>query len=462
MISQNEQNQNQFSTTIDNFFKTFKIGSILKQCNFYKQKGFSCIAVFKFLFTLVFTGKNLYRLLECQSQQVPFGKDVIYRFLNAACFNWQRFLIMLSSAVIKNHITPLTSDERVSVLIVDDSFYSRTRSKCVELLARVKDHADRGLFKKGFRMLTLGWSDGNSFIPLSFTLLSSKDEKNRLHPICANVDKRTNGYKRRVDALKKQTDAMIDLIKQAVSFNIPAQYVLFDSWFTYPVILRQIRELKLHTIAMVKAMPKVYYSFQDSKMNLKSLYAAVKKKRGKAKILSSVIVGIGNDSNGKEILAKIVFVRDRNRSKNWLALITTDITLSDEEIIRIYGKRWDIEVFFKMSKSYLNLAKEFQGRSYDAMIAHTTIVFSRYIMLAVENRNNKDWRTVGALFYQCCDELQDIQFIDAIQLIIDLLKNALYDKLMLSKEQISQFLDYFIAALPAFIKEKLVLLFCES
>ena len=38
------------------------------------------------------------------------------------------------------------------------------------------------------------------------------------------------------------------------------------------------------------------------------------------------------------------------------------VTISDEEILRIYGKRWDIEVFFKMCKSYLALSKEFQGR----------------------------------------------------------------------------------------------------
>lgn len=98
------------------------------------------------------------------------------------------------------------------------------------------------------------------------------------------------------------------------------------------------------------------------------------------------------------IQAKIVFVKDRNRSRNWLALISTDVTLSDEEIIRIYGKRWDIEIFFKICKSYLNLAKELQGRSYDSMVAHTTIVFARYITLAVENRNNKDLRTIGGLF----------------------------------------------------------------
>lgn len=167
---------------------------------------------------------------------------------------------------------------------------------------------------------------------------------------------------------------------------------------------------------------------------------------------------LGQDSQATPIKAKIVFVKDKNRSRNWLALISTDITLSSEEIIRIYGKRWDIEVFFKMNKSFLNLAKEFQGRSYDSMVAHTTIVFTRYIMLSIESRNNSDVRTVGGLFYHCCDELQDIQFFEAIQIILDLLKSALYEKLSLTKEQINSFLDYFISTLPTFIKEKLAFL----
>ena len=53
------------------------------------------------------------------------------------------------------------------------------------------------------------------------------------------------------------------------------------------------------------------------------------------------------------------------------------IELADEEIVRIYGKRWDIEVFFKMTKSYLSLAKEFQGRSYDMMFAHVCPYYNR-------------------------------------------------------------------------------------
>ena len=38
--------------------------------------------------------------------------------------------------------------------------------------------------------------------------------------------------------------------------------------------------------------------------------------------------------------------------------ICTDTVLSEEGIIRIYGKLWDIEVFFKACKSYLHLVKE--------------------------------------------------------------------------------------------------------
>ncbi|MDI3535493.1 MAG: hypothetical protein PWQ82_1858, partial [Thermosediminibacterales bacterium] len=66
------------------------------------------------------------------------------------------------------------------------------------------------------------------------------------------------------------------------------------------------------------------------------------------------------------------------------------------------------------------------------------------------------------LFYYYCDELQDIQFLEALQLLIDALKTALQEKLMLSKKTISEFLNYFMACLPTFLKEKLALCSCES
>ena len=44
------------------------------------------------------------------------------------------------------------------MFIVDDSLFSRTSCKKTELGSKVFDHTDMH-FKKGFRMLTLSWSE---------------------------------------------------------------------------------------------------------------------------------------------------------------------------------------------------------------------------------------------------------------------------------------------------------------
>ncbi|MCT3508965.1 transposase, partial [Lactobacillus delbrueckii subsp. bulgaricus] len=59
---------------------------------------------------------------------------------------------------------------------------------------------------------------------------------------------------------------------------------------------------------------------------------------------------------------------------------------------------WDIEVFFKTCKSFLKLGTEYHGLSYDALTAHTTFVFLRYMFMSVEKRDDEDDRTIGELF----------------------------------------------------------------
>ena len=64
-------------------------------------------------------------------------------------------------------------------------------------------------------------------------------------------------------------------------------------------------------------------------------------------------------------------------------------------------KRWDIEVFFKMLKHYLNLERETQLRDFDGIIGHITIVMSRYVSLAFEQRCHDDPRTAWLAIYAC-------------------------------------------------------------
>ena len=443
---------------IDSFFVNQRIALLLKQCNMVKQAGIAPAAVMRFVFCLVFTGKNLFRYLQANGAEAEIGKDTVYRFLNSAHANWRKFLHLLSGAVIRQRLLPLSAKETPKVFIVDDSLYNRNRSKKVELLARVHDH-NENRFYCGFRLLTLGCSDGSTCVPVSFSLLSSANEKNRLAPM-AEVDKRTNGYRRRAESVRKSPEVLQDLVAQAHRSGIRADYLLFDSWFAFPSTIIGLLEQKQPVICMLKAMKTITYGFKGFDLTLNDLYKSVRKRSGRARILASVHVELGANAKGEAIMAKIVFVRDR-RCKKWLALLSTEVELGDEEIVKLYKRRWDIEVFFKINKSYLNLAKEFQSRSYDALVAHTTIVFARYIMLALFRRAHNDPRTLGTLFHAECDELRQVSFAEALRLLLSLLEQIVKDFAESTTAPIRKMLESFIDQLPGLLRRPLLLPACN-
>ena len=294
---------------------------------------------------------------------------------------------------------PLTQADRINVLILDDSIYHRARSKKVELLARLYDHTKKE-FSYGFRMLTLCWSDGNTLLPVSHTLLSTENTKNRLREASRKAAARSNAGKQRKLAQQKATEVMLQLLQEA-----------------------------------------------------KAIYKQHRKRRGRSKYLLSVQAAV---VKGEESLpVRLVFVRNRNHRKDWLVLVTTDMSLTAEEVIRIYGKRWGIEVFFKVCKSFLRWEKDCRSLSYDAMTAHVSIVFTRYMFLAVEQRECKDARSLGELFYLSVDELADVCFVEAMRLLLLLFVERLQEKPMLDEGEIHEQLQGFLKELPVLLSQKL-------
>jgi hypothetical protein len=337
--------------------------------------------------------------------------------MNHSKFAWRRFLTFFTASTIQK-VHSLTDSKRIKVLIIDDSMFDRNRSKKVELLARCMDHSSlTKRFYKGFRMLTLGWSDGHSFMPVDFALLSSK--KAQINGISDKIDKRSSGYKRRLEALESAPFIIPSMIDRALKAGVPADYVLMDTWFTQQPLIQSIVEVGLDVIGMVKNTNQRYL-VSDKKLSLKELYSFAKPVKGHRGILRSIQTTMANG-----IKVKVVFVQNRNKKSEWLAILSTDCTLSEQEIVRIYGMRWDIEVFFKTTKSLLHLQKEFQGTSYDLLISHTTIVFSRNIVLSWQNRCHTDQRTLGGLFYELCDEVNELDWTVALQQLIELLEDTL-------------------------------------
>jgi hypothetical protein len=217
--------------------------------------------VFRLLFTLVFTGRNLFRTLEIADGTCEMAKDTVYRFLNSVHTNWRRFLLLLSSRVISKELDPLTEVDNMKVLIAADTLYRRNRSKHVELLSRIFDHTDHRYYS-GFRMLTLGWSDGISFLPVSCSLLASSKEKNRLDPFRTDIDRCTNGARRRRESICKASDVLVEMVDQAKTSGIKTRHLLFDSWFAFPVTIRKLLAKKMHTLCMLKVTEKIFYRYQ--------------------------------------------------------------------------------------------------------------------------------------------------------------------------------------------------------
>ena len=126
---------------------------------------------------------------------------------------------------------------------------------------------------------------------------------------------------------------MLELLKHAKKADVPANYVLFDSWFSSPSSILSVKEIGYEVIGMVKKTPKMFFRYNGEDMSLPSIYNRNKKRRGRSRYLLSVMVEVVKD--GEIIPAKVVYVRNRNKRNEYLCLISTDVDLDEDEIIRI-------------------------------------------------------------------------------------------------------------------------------
>jgi len=75
--------------------------------------------------------------------------------------------VQLLAIHLITHVEHFNDPRRRQALIVDDSLFKREFFKNTKLLARDFDH-DKKMYFKGFRALTVGWSDGNTFLTVNF------------------------------------------------------------------------------------------------------------------------------------------------------------------------------------------------------------------------------------------------------------------------------------------------------
>jgi hypothetical protein len=190
------------------------------------------------------------------------------------------------------------------------------------------------------------------------------------------------------------------------------------------------------------------YHYGKKLVNLESLAAHHVRDTGFSDLLGSIVV----QTKKERIPVKLVFVRNRNKRYEYIIILSTDRMLSDEEIVRRYGYRWSIECCFKVSKSLLKLGKEFQPVNYDTTVSSTALVFTRFIILEWIRRKNNDWKTMGELFFVCCEDIRDIELTDALERLLAIFMTGLTNGTVQIAESVRrELLDWYVTQ-PVFIQ----------
>lgn len=383
-----------FDSEINRAFNELKFKSLLSRSGIVKQKGYSTVSILLLIVLLPFLKRTLsdFRNTNYIQNGLNAQKDSYYRFLNNERFNWRKLIYFVALKIITSCENVPLSEE---VLIADDTIAPKT-GKNMEFVSYHFDHkVHRSIL--GNQCLQLGYHNGINFFPIDVVFNTSSKRPNNN---CREIDKRTNGWRRRKEALNKKTDALVQMIDRAWKSGINASFVLFDSWFAHDNVISQIYNIGYGVICRLKK-GHVKYTYQGSQYTLKQLWQEVAKKKTKF-IGKYQVKGVClNTTLPKTGDVRILFVSDGK--KQWHAFLCTDLELDCSEILDYYTRRWAIEVFFKDAKQMLYLGKE-QSKAFDAVVASYSIVMLRYLLLVYIISKRRIIGPVGPLFRQISEK----------------------------------------------------------
>ena len=274
-------NISNIASSIDKFFKFVGLKKHLKSCGMCSFNGYSALLIFSCVFILSFLRQNIYRqYVEVRNEMIQ--KDAIYGFLKTSKFNWE-LLVQKVALSLYMFMDFLTSETRDTVLCLDDSDSQKNSSKEIELTARQYDHVN-DLYYLGYKFLALTWNDGCSTVPVDSRLMSSSNDKNRV-PIKnekSNLDKRSNGFKRRDESMKTKLEVGYRMVVSAIKKGFKATALTFDSWYAKSSFIIKCSKL-IPVVCRVPMSEKSQYWFKGKKLWCQGIYRSLSKKATKNK-----------------------------------------------------------------------------------------------------------------------------------------------------------------------------------
>ncbi len=224
-------------------------------------------------------------------------------------------------------------------LIIDDSIAEKPYTDENDIVCWHYDHSKDRLLK-GINFLTALYSSQGVSVPVGFHLVAKTEQY---------TDPKTQREKRRSPVSKNE--ACHELIKQAVRNRIPFRFVLFDVWFASAETMVFIKH-KQHRdfICPLKTNRKVALSKADKQQGQ---YIRVDTLELEAQATREIYL---EGVDFPLVLVKQVFTNE-DGSSGIRYLVSSDTTLSFDDVTTTYHKRWGVECYHKSLKQNVSLAK---------------------------------------------------------------------------------------------------------
>jgi len=411
--------QNNISLKIDDCLSDLKTKTLLCKSNIFKKDGFHAAhLLFVLLIMPLIKVKTVCGFCEKHwTQWSESRKDTLYRFKKNASYRWRSFMFKINREILQD-----TKDtpQKERCFVVDDTILQKT-GKQIENTSYVYDH-NLGRSVLGFCVAALGLFTPNGFYVLDFAYRFSKRRHDKSPEKIG--DKRKSSGQRSFEAKHyTKLQLALQMIQRAVNCGILPGYVLFDSWYAWPCLINGIRGINktMHVVCRLK-QSNVKYLYNGKPYTLKELYRRIKKqlkkdkrtglflKRVTVKMPDSdedVVIVFSRGYHEPELNEKVKGKKKKKKSK-WAAFLSTDTHIHASTIIRIYIKRWAVEVCFKECKQMLYLGKE-QSNNFEAQVFSTTASFLIYNLLNCLNEK-ENHATLGRLFEHLSDEFMAVSY----------------------------------------------------
>lgn len=258
--------------------------------------------------------------------------DAITRFLSGNAFTSKELWLH-----VKSTLREIESDD--GVLIFDDTVQEKPFTDENEIMCCHYDHS-AGRTVRGINLVNCIYHSDNVSIPISYEIVRK--------PILA-TDAKTGRQTCKAEISKNKL--MQEMITTALGNQLKFKYILMDSWYSSKENMTFIKQKhKRDFICALKSNRMIALNEGDRKKKQFSRIEDVNLPEGKA-----VKVWL------KELPFPLLVVRkvfkNKDQSSGTLYLACSDLDIDGSSILKIYQRRWNIEVFYKTLKQNAALAK---------------------------------------------------------------------------------------------------------